>query len=306
MNFKKLSQGAIAFVALLCISSGTMAQVTEKAKTALFDPNKLQLISRQFKFTEGPSADKEGNIYFTDQPNNKIWKYDVRGQLSVFMDDAGRPNGTYVDNQGNLVVCADEQQELWSISPSKKVEVLIKDLNGKHLNGPNDLWIDKKGGIYITDPYYQRDYWTRKAPELERERVYYLPKGKKELVMVTDAPQKPNGIVGTKDGKTLYVADIQGNKILKFAINEDGSLSNGETIINRGADGLTLDALGNIYLAGKGVTIFNNKGEEIGHIDIDEPWTANLCFGGKNHDELFITASGGFYKLPMQVKGGNR
>lgn len=305
MNLKNLLQSSCAIVALLCVPLGIMAQVTEESN-ALFDQGKLQLISREFKFTEGPSADKEGNVYFTDQPNNKIWKYDVVGQLSLFMEDAGRANGTYVDNQGNLVVCADEHQELWSVSPAKKVEVLIKDLNGKHLNGPNDLWIDQKGGIYITDPYYQRNYWTRKAPELERERVYYLPKGKKKLLMVTDAPQKPNGIVGTKDGKTLYVSDIGGNKILKFAINKDGTLSGAETIINQGADGMTLDALGNIYLAGKGVTIFNSKGEQIGHIAIDEPWTANVCFGGKNHDELFITASGAFYKLPMHVKGGSR
>ncbi len=306
MNWKNFSQRSIVFVALLCIASSTMAQVMEKTKASLFDPDKLQLISRQFKFTEGPSADQEGNVYFTDQPNNKIWKYDVRGQLSVFMDNAGRPNGTYVDNQGNLIVCADEQQQLWSISPKKKVEVLIKDHKGKHLNGPNDVWIDKNGGIYITDPYYQRDYWTRKVPELEHERVYYLPKGKKELLMVTDAAQKPNGIVGTKDGKTMYVADIGGNRILKFAIKKDGTLSAAETIINQGADGLTLDELGNIYLAGKGVTIFNNMGEQIGQIDINEPWTANVCFGGKNHNELFITASGSFYKLPMHVKGGNR
>jgi gluconolactonase len=305
MNLKNPFQSSVAFVAMLCSSLGIMAQTQNNAGNNLFDQSKLQIISKQFKFTEGPAADKAGNVFFTDQPNNKIWKYDVHGELSVFMDNAGRSNGTYFDNQGNLVVCADEQQQLWSISPSKKVEVLITDLNGKHLNGPNDLWIDKKGGIYITDPYYQRDYWTRKAPELNGEKVYYLPKGKKELILVSDALQKPNGIVGTKDGKTLYVADIGGNKIVKFAINKDGTLSGAQTIINQGADGITLDALGNIYLAGKGVTIFNNKGEKIGHIEVDEPWTANLCFGGKNHDELYITASTGFYKIPMHVKGAN-
>jgi gluconolactonase len=305
MNLKNPFQSSVAFVAMLCSSLGIMAQTQNNAGNNLFDQSKLQIISKQFKFTEGPAADKAGNVFFTDQPNNKIWKYDVNGELSVFMDNAGRSNGTYFDNQGNLVVCADEQQQLWSISPSKKVEVLITDLNGKHLNGPNDLWIDKKGGIYITDPYYQRDYWTRKATELNGEKVYYLPKGKKELILVSDALQKPNGIVGTKDGKTLYVADIGGNKIVKFAINKDGTLSGAQTIINQGADGMTLDALGNIYLAGKGVTIFNNKGEKIGHIEVDEPWTANLCFGGKNHDELYITASTGFYKIPMHVKGAN-
>lgn len=294
-----------ASISCILLTQFSMAQDTTLTKTDLFDASRLELVSRDFKFTEGPAHDKQGNIFFTDQPNDKIWKYDLSGKLSVFLSPSGRSNGTYFDQNGNLVVCADEHQQLWSVSPDKRVNVLFTDIHGKHLNGPNDLWVDNKGGIYITDPYYQRDYWTRKAPELDGEKVYYLPKGKKELILVSDALQKPNGIVGSPDGKLLFVADIKGNKIFRFAIHADGSLGKAEAIIDQGADGITLDALGNLYLAGKGVSIYTQEGKQIGYIKINEPWTANLCFGGKNNDELFITASTALYRIPMNVKGAN-
>lgn len=262
-----------------------------------------KLVSNQFSFTEGPAVDKAGNIFFTDQPNNKIWKYDVEGKLSVFLDPAGRSNGTYFDKKGNLIACADEQDQLWSISPKGKVTVLIDMYNGKHLNGPNDLWIDPKGGIYITDPYYQRPYWQRKATELDGEKVYYLPKGKKELMTVAADLQKPNGIVGTPDGKYLYVADIRGNKIYKYTISADGSLTDKRLFADQGADGITLDDHGNLYLAGNGVTVYNTNGKKIAHIPVPAKWTANICFGGKNRTTLFITASESVFVVDMLVKG---
>jgi len=275
------------------------------AQTALYDTTtKPQLISRQFAFTEGASVDKYGNVFFTDQPNDKIWEYDVNGKLSLFLDSVGRSNGMYFDHKnGNLITCADEHDQLWSISPKKKIKVLLTGVNGHLLNGPNDIWVDNKGGIYLTDPYYQRDYWTRKKSDLDGEKVYYLPKGSHDPIVVDGVIKKPNGIVGTPDGKYLYVADIGDNKTYKYNINSDGTLSDRTLIIRQGSDGMTLDAEGNIYLTGKGVTIYNPSGEKIGHIDIHEPWTANLCFGGKDKDVLFITASTAIYTLKMNVKG---
>lgn len=270
----------------------------------LFNQDSLQLISRQFTFTEGPAVNAKGDIYFTDQPNNQIWKYDTNGNLSLFMDKAGRANGTYFDKHGQLLVCADENNELWCVSKNKKVKVLLSTVDGRKLNGPNDLWVDAKGGIYFTDPYYQRDYWTRKKPEMEGQKVYYLPPGKKDSVkVVAEDVAKPNGIVGSADGKYLYVADIQRNKVYRYTIGKNGDLGDQTQIINQGADGITLDSRGNFYLAGNGVTIFNPEGVKIGHIEVKEPWTSNVCFGGKNHSDLFITASTAVYTIPMQVKG---
>jgi len=282
----------------------TCTVYTVSAQAPLYDTTaKPQLISRQFTFTEGASVDKYGNVFFTDQPNNKIWEYDVNGNLSLFMDNAGRSNGMYFDHKGNLVTCADEHDQLWSISPKKKVKILLKDIHGKLMNGPNDIWIDNQGGIYMTDPYYQRDYWTRKQPDLKGQWVYYLPKGSRNPIIVDSALNKPNGIVGTPDGKYLYVADIGANKTYRYTIESDGTLSNKRLLINQGSDGMTLDAQGNIYLTGKGVTIYNHYGERIDHIDIPEPWTANLCFGGKDKNMLFITASTAVYTLKMNVRG---
>jgi|SRR5690606_5586262 Gluconolactonase len=264
----------------------------------------LQRISNEFSFTEGPVADQYGNVYFTDQPNNRIWYYDVeKNALKVFKDNAGRANGLAIDAAGNIIACADENNELWAIAPDGEVKVLVSSMNGKKLNGPNDLWIDKKGGIYFTDPYYQRNYWSRTEPEIKEQKVYYLPKGATKPIGVTDELVKPNGIVGSADGKYLFVADIDGHKIYRFDIRPDGSLGNKHLFAPQGADGITLDEKGNLYLAGRGVTVYNPHGVRIAHIPVPEKWTANICFAGKNKDILFITASNSIYILKMNVKG---
>lgn len=279
-----------------------MAQTAASQDKPLFDTlAKPQLISRQFSFTEGASVDKKGNVFFTDQPDNKIWKYDTNGQLSVFLDKAGRSNGTYFDKKGNLITCADEQDQLWSIDKNGKITILVKDFGGHRLNGPNDVWVDNKGGIYFTDPYYQRDYWDRKQTDLDGEKVYYLPKNGAPVVVANDLI-KPNGIVGAPDGKYLYVADIKAGKTYKFSINKDGTLKDKQLIIEQGSDGMTLDARGNIYLTGNGITIYNPAGQKIAHIDVPER-TSNICFGGQDRKLLFITARAAVYTLRMNVKG---
>ncbi|MBC7417380.1 MAG: SMP-30/gluconolactonase/LRE family protein, partial [Pedobacter sp.] len=169
-------------------------------KTPLFNQDSLKLISNQFKFTEGASVDRKGNVFFTDQPNNKIWEYSIDGKLSIFLSPAGRANGTMFDKKGNLIVCADEHNQLWSINKDKQIKVLLSNYEGKTLNGPNDIWVDAKGGIFFTDPYYQRDYWTRKSSELPSQSVYYVSKGSGKAVLVADDLKQPNGIVGTPDG----------------------------------------------------------------------------------------------------------
>jgi gluconolactonase len=260
-------------------------------------------VSKQFSFTEGPAVDKEGNIFFTDQPNDKIWEYDINGKLSLFMDKTGRSNGMYFDKKGNLIACADEKNELWSISPDKNVKVMTKDFNGIRLNGPNDLWIDPKGGIYFTDPYYQRDYWERKKPDMKEQSVYYLAKGQTEAIVMDSTLMQPNGIVGTPDGKYLYIADIRANKTYKYEIKEGGKLMNRVLFVNQGSDGMTLDNQGNLYITGRGVTIYDINGKKMGNIPVPSKWVGNICFGGKDRTTLFITASESVYTLQMQVKG---
>ncbi|KLT65786.1 gluconolactonase [Pedobacter sp. BMA] len=269
----------------------------------VFVQDSLKLISSQFKFTEGASVDKQGNVFFTDQPNDKIWKYDIKGQLSLYMDKSGRANGTYFDKKGNLIVCADENNEIWSIGKNKKVSVLFSDYEGKKVNGPNDIWLDAKGGIYFTDPYYQRDYWTRQKSELNGEKVYYLPKGTKTAFVVADGMTRPNGIVGTPDGKYLYVADRVADVTYRYDIDKDATLGNRMLLFKQGSDGMTLDSAGNIYITGKGIDIYTPTGEKTGHIDVPENWCGNICFGGKNRNILFITASKSLYMIATNAKG---
>ncbi|MBX3239530.1 MAG: SMP-30/gluconolactonase/LRE family protein [Chitinophagaceae bacterium] len=295
---------------LVLIISGFLFTASFQAQDIVFDSLQiiapgatLKEIGNQFSFTEGPAADKKGNVFFTDQPNNKIWKYDVKGKLELFMNNAGRSNGLYFDKKGNIIACADENNELWQISPDKKITVLLKGIPGKRHNGPNDLWLDAKGGIYFTDPYYQRPYWERKEKEIEGEKVYYLPKGSQTPVAVADDLKRPNGIIGTPDGQYLYVADIGDNKTYRFTINADGSLSDKRLLAEQGSDGITLDNQGNLYLSGRGVTVYNRAGVKIAWIPVPSGWVGNITFGGKKRNQLFITASKSVFTLDMEVKG---
>ena len=205
-----------------------------------------------FQFTEGPACDAEGNILFTDQPNDRILKWSVDGKLSTFKQPCGRSNGLCLDKDGNLWACADEKNELWCIRPDGTVDVVVKDSEGKLLNGPNDLWIRPDGGIYFSDPFYQRDYWHRGPAEQSVEGVYFLTPDRKKLTRVVDDLEQPNGVIGTPDGKTLYVADIRAGKTYAYDIQADGALKNKRLFCEMGSDGLTIDNEGNVYLTGRG------------------------------------------------------
>ncbi|MBN2589898.1 MAG: SMP-30/gluconolactonase/LRE family protein [Sedimentisphaerales bacterium] len=291
------------------LSATAVADANEaKPKSIIAEGAQPKLVSRDYSFTEGPAVDKDGNIYFTDQPNDKILKWSVEdGSISVFLDKAGRANGMFFDKEGNLYACADEKNELWKIDKDGKVTVLVKDFEGKLLNGPNDLWISPlTGAIYFTDPMFARNYWTR-SRQVQQEagqQVYYISPDRKTVKRLTDDMRQPNGIVGTPDGKTLYVADMGANQTYKYTINEDGSISDKTPFCRMGSDGMTIDEQGNIYLTGNGgVTVFNSKGEQIEKITPTRGWHANVCFGGKDRKTLFITAGNSVFTLEMNVKG---
>ncbi|SEC07051.1 gluconolactonase [Maribacter dokdonensis] len=264
----------------------------------------LVKVDSTYSFTEGPASDKDGNVYFTDQPNDKIIKWHANdNSLSIFKEPSGRANGLYFDHDGNLLAAADENNELWRIDSNGNVDTLLTSFEDKKLNGPNDIWVDLKGGIYFTDPYYQREYWTRTKAEISEKNVYYISPDGKEVSIIASGFVQPNGIIGTPDGKTLYVADIGDKKTYAYTIQPNGTLTGKKLFTNMGSDGMTIDNKGNIYLTGDGVTVFNKKGEQLHHIPINENWTANITFGGKDQNILFITAMGAIYTLKMNVKG---
>jgi gluconolactonase len=289
---------SLALVLLLTSTLPAANPVPEGAKVAK--------LADGFAFTEGPSADAAGNVYFTDQPNDRIMLWSVDGKLSEWMKPCGRSNGLCFDKDGLLWACADDKNELWTIDPKTKAKtVVVKDFDGKLLNGPNDLWVTPTGGVYFTDPYYKRPYWKRGPIEQNTQGVYFLPpKGKP--VRVADDLKQPNGIVGTPDGKMLYVADIGAKKTYSYAIAEDGSLKDKKLFCEDGSDGMTLDEAGNVYLTGRGVLVYDKSGRKTATIPVPEGWTANVCFGGAAMDTLFITASKGLYSIKLNAKGAAR
>jgi gluconolactonase len=264
---------------------------------------KVEKLAGGFLFTEGPAADSKGNIYFTDQPNNRIMVWSVTGKLSTFMQPAGRSNGLYFDNKGNLWACADEKNALWCISPERKVTVIPSSFQNKPLNGPNDLWIAPDGGVYFTDPFYKRTWWDHDTMPQSIQAVYYLSPEHKTITRVIEDLLQPNGIIGNAETKTLFVADISANKTWKYSINKDGSLSNKKLFCEKGSDGMTMDVMGNIYLTGTGVSVFDKNGNFLGTIPVPETWTANVCFGGKDMKSLYITASKSIYRIRTLIKG---
>jgi gluconolactonase len=245
------------------------------------------------------------------------------------------------DHQGNLIACADERNELWSISITATETVpypqplnpalgeapqagtitrpvhtvLVKDYQGKLLGGPNDIWVRSDGGIYLTDPYYARRWWAPgRQQEQELRTVYFLSPDRKTFKRVLsefNSPNgqngTPNGITGTPDGKTLYVADINGRQTWGYDIQPDGSLTNPQVVCAFGSDGMTLDDRGNLYMSsGPGVTVVDTKtGKQIGFIPVPEG-PANMCFGGPDKSVLYISARTGFYSIPTLVKGANQ
>ncbi len=220
---------------------------------------RLEKLAGGFEFTEGPTCDAEGNLFFTDQPNDRILKWSVDGKLVTFLHPAGRANGMYFGPGGNLVACADEKTALWSIAPNGSVTVILDKYEGKHLNGPNDVWVRPDGALYFTDPFYQRSWWTYDAMPQDGEHVYFLSADRRHLVRVTHDLEKPNGIIGTPDGKSLYVADIGAGKTYRYEIAPGGELTRKTLVANHGSDGMTVDSEGNLYLTGDGVVVFDKR-----------------------------------------------
>ena len=326
------TQGRILVAALgflLCAAHANTTAAADQDKhrppaevipSDIYDP--LGLVSRSahgqlvslaegFSFTEGPAADRHGNVFFTDQPNDRIYRWDAgTGKVTLFLEGTGRANGMIFDREGNLIAAADMHGELWKIRPDGSHTVLVDNYQGKLLNGPNDVWINPtNGGIYITDPIFPRGYWdagdprqqpwepthSEQSPQGKGGHVYYLPPGARKLVRVTsdalgwESDAWPNGVVGTPDGKKLYVNkwyyDNHGGTWV-FDIKRDGTLTNMRKFTDWGGDGMSMDERGNVYISnGEGVLAFDPNGNNILKIPIAGGATNNT-FAGRNGKTL--------------------
>lgn len=292
-----------SFLLVICLIFQGISGQDKGLSSIMKSGIKPEKLSGDFQFTEGPAADSKGDVYFTDQPNDRIMVWTTKNELKTFMQPSGRSNGLFFDRNGFLWSCADEKNELWKIDMQKNVEVVLGEYNGAPFNGPNDLWIAPDGSIFFTDPFYRRSWWDHQTMPQEKQCVYYLSADRQTLKRVADDLVQPNGIIGTPDGKILYVADIGAKKTWKYVISSDGTLENKTLFCEMGSDGMTIDSKGNVYLTGRGVTVFDRNGTRLGNIDIPENWTANVCFGGRNRKTLFITASKSLYRINLNVRG---
>lgn len=289
----------------LAISCLLIAVTASPVRSQIVSPDaELSLISDQFKFTEGPTADSEGNVLFTDQPNDQIVRYDFKtNEISTWLKPAGRSNGLFYASEQRLIACADDQNELWEINPaSKETRVLAKTYEGRIFGGPNDCWVDQDGTIYFTDPLYKRPYWTQEIPD-DHPRGVYRVAHDGQITQVAGDLVQPNGIIGDPKQRILYVADISAGKTYRYRIAEDGTLQEKTLFCELGSDGMTIDREGNVYLTGRGVTVFNPKGEKITNIPVPRRWTANVTFAGPERRHLFITAGDSVFVIKTDMQG---
>ena len=274
-----------------------------------------------FRFLEGPIPDAQGNVYFNDVPAEQTWIYTIDGTLTLFRENTNRANGMMFNHNGELLVCEGGAGRMTAVDPEsgEVLRVLVDSFEGHALNSPNDLALDARGGIYFTDPAFGQ----REDPLPNVEAVYYLAPGALEPIRVVDDVSKPNGVMVSLDGHTLYVVNSWSTTIRAYHIQHDGDppsgrveggrdfaqllLPEGQTVADQdnpsGGDGLGMDALGNLYVTSRaGVQVFNVRGERLGIIATPEI-PANCAIGGAGNNTLFITARTSVYTVPLKVQG---
>ncbi len=282
-------------------------------------------------FTEGPAVDAEGSVFFSDIVNNRIMRLSPEGAVSVFREDSGRTNGNMFDRQGRLLSCegcemgsGGRRRLVRTEMKSGDIEVLTERYEGRRYNSPNDLAIDSRGRIYFTDPCYG----DRSIMEMEEEAVYRIDlDGSVERVLQQPAIQRPNGITLSPDDRTLYVVDSNhepgGNrKIWGFDIQENGVLAGQRVVYDfspgRGADGIRVDAQGNVWAAAgikmprregetsinpPGIYVVSPSGKLLGFIDVPEDVITNLTFAGPDKKTAYITAGKTLFQIGLSVSG---
>ena len=268
----------------------------------------VELVKDGFEFTEGPASDAEGTVYFSDIPAATIHRLTTDGKINVFTADSKYNNGSIFTSDGRLLGCQmDGAVVEYDKASGKVAKVLADTFAGKRFNAPNDLIIDKEGGIYFTDPLYR-------APEplpQEIQTVYYIAKDSK-VTRVTEGMAAPNGIALSPDGKKLYVIPSMQSQMLVYDVLGPGSLGKQSVFCTlrqpadksgTGGDGMAVDAEGNLYITTDiGIQIFSPEGAAIGVLKIPQH-PANAAFGGVDRKTLFVTARTGFYKVLMPIAG---
>ena len=277
------------------------------AEETIRPEGEVETVKKGFTFTEGPSWDPQGTLYFTDIPNTAIHAVAANGEVTVFTSESKHTNGTLVDADGRLLACQMDGQVVAYNTGTKKTTVLADSYEGKRFNAPNDLVIDTDGGIYFTDPLFR-------APEpLPQgiQAVYYIAKSGK-VTRVTDHIAAPNGVALSPNGNQLYVAPSHQSDMLVYDVEGPGKLTNGRVFCSltqpegksgTGGDGMVIDVEGNLYFTTHlGVEIFSPQGEKVGLVQFPKQ-PANVTFGGEDRKTMYVTARTGLYRVKMPIAG---
>ncbi|TWU26952.1 Gluconolactonase precursor [Novipirellula galeiformis] len=299
-------------VALLAGGHGFAKETTSSNQTsasadAIFPVGDVELVKDGFQFTEGPAWDESGILYFSDIPNTAIHRVHADGTVDVFTLESKHTNGIVVAADGRILACQMDGQVVVYDKNDASATVLANAYEGKRFNAPNDLVIDKQGGIYFTDPLY------RAPTPLPQgiQAVYYIANNG-DVTRVTAGIDAPNGIGLSPDGKKLYVCPSKQAEMLVYDVLSDGKLSDGKMFCrltqpqgkrDTGADGITLDVQGNVYITTHlGVEIFSPAGKSVGLVRFPHQ-PANVTFGGADRKTMYVTARGAVYRVKMPIAG---
>jgi len=260
-----------------------------------------QVLGSGYGFTEGPAADARGTVYFSDGRNDSIYRVEAGKEPALFTGDSTDADGMIFNTRGELIVCEGAASRVVAIGvETRKKRVLCEEIDGVHFNEPNDVAVDPHDGFYFSDPNYQH----HGQPTVMKQDVYYCTyEGR--VSRVSTVCFKPNGVLLSADGGTLYVADARGQRIYRYDVAAPGRLENETLWIDRlGAnpDGMTLDEQGNLYICCNqgGVRIYDRGAQPVGRLDIR---AANTCFGGPGFTTLMLASGERFLALPTKVTG---
>jgi gluconolactonase len=268
-----------------------------------------ELVQEGFTFTEGPVGTAEGGVYFTDIRANRVHYLDPGGKISTVRENSNASNGLALTKDGELVFAEGGAKRITRRGKDGAITVVTEGVPGMPLMAPNDLIVDARGGIYFTDPGPFPPVPGRVA------YVYYLPPGAKDAVMIDDKFTLPNGLVLTKDGKTLIVNDTSSPTLWAYDVGPDGKVSNKRAFATlrdieagklSGADGMAVDRDDRVYSSSvAGIQVFDAKGQYLGKIAVPRQPT-NVAFAGPDKQTLYITAREGVYRVKMLAKGPDR
>ena len=269
----------------------------------------VQKLAGGFRFTEGPAWDGAGTLYFSDLPNRTLHRWTAAGGVELLRTGVEFSNGIDIDRDGSLVFCEVGSRRIVRRAVDGSEETLAEAVGEQPIGPPNDLWIGPDGAVYFTLPRDKRS--RRKNPPPPPDGALYGTVCRidpadgtvRDLDPDDELVVGPNGIVGSADGTTLFLADPPGRTCWAFDLGPDGTLSNRRKIADVASDGLTLDEHGNLYTTGPdGVLVWSPDGSRIAAVPVPEQ-PANMTFGGPDGRTLFVTARTGLYAVEMNVRG---